>query len=526
MKILDIRLCILISILAFMVYSCSVKKGQKEKRPNIVVIMADDLTQRVLSSYGSDFNQTPNIDRLAQEGISFRNSFATPPLCAPSRAITLTGKRSYLNGVRRIGDVLDTSEVTYPKLLQKNGYQTALFGKWHLRSIPQGFNSWKTLIGLGEYYNPDIAKMNGDTVRYTGYVDDLITEFSLQWIKNRDRSKPFCLLVHYKSPHRTWMPDLPYLNKYDNKRIPMPKTFWDDYSTKPKAVRGAKIRIASKYLYLGYDLKIYQKGKYEPINPKNCCTSDWYNRMNKKQQKFWDNAYKPRSIAFHKSDLKGKALTMWKYENFMRDYLSTVAGLDHNAGRILDYLDKAGLKKNTIVIFTSDNGLFTGEHGWFNKRFMYKASLHVPLIVRFPNHIKAGRISNKYVLNLDLAPTILDYADVGIPKDMQGHSLQPLFENQNSKGWRKAIYVHYYGYPQRQNVHRYYGMLNQRYKLIHYYGEGIGAWELYDEKEDPYELKNIYHKKKYHDLVIRLRSHLQHLRNKFNDSTGPPIKDK
>ncbi|MHB1686787.1 MAG: sulfatase family protein [Ignavibacteriaceae bacterium] len=487
------------------------------ERPNIIFIMSDDHAATTISSYGSRINKTPNIDRLADEGIRFNNCFCTNSLCAPSRAVILTGKYSHINGVMgNDTDIFNGKQQTFPKLLQKEGYQTAMIGKWHLQSTPTGFDYWNVLSGQneqGDYYNPDFIEM-GKKKNYTGYVTDIITDISLNWLKNLDKNKPFCMLFQHKATHANWMPGTKYLTKYDDVDIPEPLTFHDDYKTRSEAARDATMRIARDF-YNGWHLKL------DPNLDKNKTIREmWinaYNRMNEKQRKAWDAAYGPKNEEFYKANLKDEELVHWKYERFIKDYLRCVDSLDENIGRLLDYLDSSGLAKNTIVVYTSDQGFFLGEHGWWDKRFMYEESLRMPFLVRYPNGIKPGLVNDDIVLNLDFASTFLDYADVRIPADIQGTSLRNIMEENTPRNWRTSMYYHYYEYPGRPDVKKHYGIRTKRYKLIHFYYD-IDAWELYDLQEDPHELNNIYDNLKYVDIVKQLKVELKQLQQKYGDT--------
>jgi len=365
--------------------------GARSKRsPNIIFIMADDHAAHALGCYGSKINSTPNLDRIAQEGMRFENCFCTNSICAPSRAVILTGKYSHINGVIDNGDKFDGTQQTFPKLLQKAGYETALIGKWHLKSGPTGFGYWNILPGQGKYHNPTFIEM-GRRKEYTGYVTDIITDFSLDWLKQRNSDEPFLLMIHHKAPHRNWQPDAKHAEMYEGVDIAVPETFDDDYQTRSAAAREQEMTIA-RHLRVPGDTKV------EPPE-----------------------------------GLTGEALTHWKYQRYIKDYLRCVASIDNNVGRLLDYLDESGLEENTIVIYTSDQGFFLGEHGWFDKRFMYEESLRMPLLVRYPQEVKPGSVNGRMVLNLDFGPTLLDYGGVTVPSDMQGQSFRALLRGKTPK---------------------------------------------------------------------------------------------
>lgn len=487
-------------------------------RPNILYIMADDHACQAISCYGSKINKTPNIDRIAQEGVRFNQSFCTNSVCAPSRAVLLTGKYSHLNSVRENGDVFDGSQETFPKILQRAGYATAIFGKWHLTSDPTGFDYWNILPGQGLYYNPDFIEM-GTRSRRDGYATDLITDYGINWIRQQKSGRPFCAILHHKAPHRNWMPDARHLSMYEEDDLPVPETFADDYATRSDAARQQEMQIA-RHMTLSTDLK------YEPDTTKELVTAadrrdlrDWsmmLKRLTDEQRAAWRAAYDPRNEVFRKSGLTGDALARWKYQRYIRDYVRCIASIDDNVGRTLDFLDESGLSENTIVVYTSDQGFYLGEHGWFDKRFMYEESLRMPLLVRYPAEI-TPRVSNDMVLNLDFAPTFLDYAGVSVPDDMQGESLRSVLKGATPATWRRSMYYHYYEYPGWHMVKRHYGVRTKRFKLIHFYYD-IDAWEMYDLQTDPHELNNIYNDPRYASERAELAAELDRLRHKYKDT--------
>jgi arylsulfatase A-like enzyme len=452
--------------------------GGEKKRPNIIFIMTDDHAAHALSCYGSKINKTPNLDRIAKEGMRFNNCFCTNSICAPSRAVILTGKYSHLNGVIDNAVEFDGSQQTFPKLLQKAGYETAIIGKWHLKTNPTGFDYWNILPGQGIYHNPVMIEM-GKRKQYNGYVTDIITDHCLAWLKERTDDKPFCLMYHHKAPHREWEPDDKHAKLYEDIEIPIPETFDDDYKTRSDAARQQEMTI-ERHL-TPKDLKM------EPP-----------------------------------SGLAGQELKRWKYQRYIKDYLRCIASVDDNVGRLLDYLDTSGLAQNTIVFYTSDQGFYLGDHGWFDKRFMYEHSLRMPLLVRYPKQIKAGSINNDIVLNLDFAPTFLNLAGVTVPDDMQGRSLRPLLKGNTPQNWRTSMYYHYYEFPAVHMVKRHYGVRTKRYKLIHFY-QDIDAWELYDLVKDPNELNNVYDNPAYADVVKEIKAELKRLRKEYKDTTGLPV---
>ncbi len=447
--------------------------GAGKGRPNIVFIMTDDHAAQAMSCYGSRINQTPNLDRIAKEGMRFENCFCTNSICAPSRAVILTGKYSHLNGVIDNRVRFDGSQQTFGKLLQRAGYETAMIGKWHLKSEPTGFDYWNILPGQGEYHDPEMIEM-GEQRKYRGYVTDIITDKCIEWLKGRKTDRPFLLMYHHKAPHRHWQPDEKHADMYEGVDIPVPETFDDDWSTRSAAAKEQEMTI--EHHLVERDLK------QEP----------------------------PGGLA-------GEELKRWKYQRYMEDYLRCVASVDDNVGRFLDYLDEAGLAEDTVVVYTSDQGFYLGEHGWFDKRFMYEESLRMPLLVRYPKEIKAGSVNGDIVLNLDFAPTFLGFAGVAKPADMQGESIRGLLEGRTPGNWRESMYYHYYEYPGWHMVKRHYGVRTKRYKLIHFYYD-IDAWELYDLEKDPHELNNVYESGAYADVVSELKAELRRLQKRYGDS--------
>jgi arylsulfatase A-like enzyme len=486
--------------------------------PNILFIMSDDHGYQAISSYGSKINQTPNIDRLAKGGVRFTNSFCTNAICGPSRACLLTGTYSHINGFVDNDSTFDGSQVTFPKLLQQAGYETALFGKWHLKSDPTGFDYWNILPDQGDYYNPDFIEMGKKTTR-KGYVTDIITDDCLSWLNSRQSNRPFCVLLHNKAPHRNWMPDARHMAMYEDKDELIPETFFDDYSTRSDAARKQEMRIADDLL-MGYDLKLTPPDSSAAETRKEAndrrAWHSGYDRMTGAEKEAWNKAYDPRNDAFRKAGLTGKDLARWKYQRYIKDYLRCIASVDDNVGRVLDYLDVKGLARNTIVIYTSDQGFYLGEHGWFDKRFMYEESLRMPLLVRYPAELKPAVVDNM-VLNIDFAPTFLDYAGVHTPDRMQGRSFRDVVRGSAPVDWRQSMYYHYYEYPGVHAVRRHYGIRTNRYKLIHFY-YNIDAWELYDLQSDPHELKNLYDDQQYSDIVAELKAELEQLRKRYKDT--------
>ena len=472
---------------------------QQASRPNIVIILTDDHAVQTIGAYGSKYGATPNLDRLAKEGALFNRAFVANSICGPSRAVLLTGKYSHSNGMRDNHDTFDASQDVFPARLKQAGFQTAWIGKWHLVSYPQGFDYWNILPGQGQYYNPALISMKGDTTRREGYATDVITDLTIEWLNKRDESKPFFVVVGEKAPHRTWMPDIADLGKFDHINFPLPKNFYDRYENRIAA--GMQDMSIEKTMKLGYDLKM----KSDPDK----LASAFLARMNPEQRKKWNAYYDRIEEDFLKKNLTGNALTEWKYQRYMRDYYSTTLSLDRNIGKILAYLEKNKLTNNTLVVYTSDQGFYMGEHGWFDKRFMYEESMRTPLIIRYPGVIKPGTVSNQLISNVDFAPTFLEAAGLGIPKEIQGISMMPLLKDPKA-GIRKSVYYHFYEFPGEHSVLKHFGIRTSRYKLIRFY-DHKNFWELYDLQKDPAEMKNLYGQKKYAVITLDLKKQLKQL---------------
>ncbi len=507
------RILLLLLPAIFLIKCGNKQNSMKEEnaRPNIVFIFTDDHAQQAISAYGSVINKTPNIDRLATEGMIFRNSFCTNSICGPSRAVIQTGKFSHINGFKDNRDTFDSTQVTFPKLLQQGGYQTAMVGKWHLKSQPTGFDYWKVLPGQGQYYNPDFRTPNG-MERIEGYVTDIVTDVSIDWLKNgRDKSKPFMLMTQQKAPHRPWMPPLKYLHKYDDVTIPEPENLFDDYKNRAGGAQLQEMEI-DRHMRFSWDLKVV-RDSFDTRGIK--VWEARKERFTPGQLKAWNEAYGPKNEAFIKANLQGKDLVRWKYERYIKDYLRCIASVDDNVGRLLDYLNESGLAENTIVIYSSDQGFYLGEHGWFDKRWMYEESLHMPLIIKWPGVVKPGSVNMDMVQNLDYAETFLDIAGLKIPQEMQGQSLMPLLEGKTPDDWRKSIYYHYYEYPGAHAVQKHYGVRTERYKLINYYE--LGEKEMFDLKTDPQEMKSVYNDPEYAEIQTQLEQELARLRSYYHD---------
>ena len=474
------------------------------ERPNILLIYCDDHAYQAISAYQQvsayrlNLNQTPNIDRLANAGMRFDNCFVTNSICGPCRAVIQTGKYSHKNGFYTNGNKFDGAQQTFPKLLQKAGYQTAVVGKWHLgeHMQPQGYDYSEVLIGQGPYYNPTMLR-NGQRNRHTGYTTDIITDLALDWLKNgRDRTKPFMLMYQHKAPHRNWQPGPKQLDLYKDVTIPEPDTLFDDYATRAAPAKTQDMSIEKTMN--AADLKLTPPAGLTP-----------------EQKAKWDAAYEEENRAFRAANLQGKDLVRWKYQRYMKDYLRSIASVDENVGRVLDYLDETGLAENTVVVYSSDQGFYLGEHGWFDKRWMYEESLRTPLLIRWPGVVKPGSVNKDIVSNLDFAETFLDIAGVEVPGDMQGRSLVPLLKGTTPADWRKSFYYHYYEYPGVHSVRRHCGVADGRMKLIHFYEPEVDQWEMYDLANDPKELNNVFGRPEYSADQVRLTEELARLRRQL-----------
>lgn len=480
----------------------SVGKGSlpPPSRPNILFIFSDDHTWQAISCYGEkrQLIHTPHLDRLAAEGMKFTRCLVPNSICGPSRATVLTGKYSHLNGVYRNDPArpFDGSQITFPKLLQQAGYQTALIGKWHLESDPTGFDHWEILPGQGLYYNPTMIRL-GQRVQHQGYVTDIITDLCIEWLKNRDRSKPFLLMCHHKAPHRRWEPALRHLG-WDNDRVhPEPETLFDQYGHG----RGLAWRDQDMSLEKTFDA---QDAKLLPPP-----------QLTPEQRTIWDAYYEPRNAKFRSAHLQGQDLVRWRYQRYMHDYLGCVKGIDESVGRLLQFLDQEGLTEHTVVVYSSDQGFFLGEHGWFDKRWILEPSLRTPLLVRWPGVVRPGSECSKIVSLLDLAQTFLEMAGLPQPPGMQGRSLVPLLRGQVPPDWRTSFYYHYYEYPQPHRVRPHEGVVTERYKLVHFYRPDVDDWELYDLQVDPDETKNFIQDPTYASVVEELKRELQRLQQQY-----------
>ncbi len=513
-------------------------------RPNIIFIMSDDHSERAISAYGSKLISTPNIDRIANEGVLFSNSFVGNSICGPSRAIMLTGKHSHINGFTDNHSSFDGHQPTYPQYLQKAGYQTAVVGKWHLHSEPVGFDYWEILRGQGHYYSPEfitnrptkntvtkvIRDAAGNVIKteyentYKGaYATKKTGDLALEFLDSRDKSKPFAMIYNHKAPHRNWMPNVDDLGVIDTKNLRVPDNFYDDYKGRVAAQR-QELEIDD--MYLSYDLKLEQQD-YKGDLPE--LTMGWskqwrklYSRMTASQQRKWDDYYQVLNREYQQVKHDNKQLLEWKYRRYMHDYLSSIYAMDKDIGRILDYLDQHNLSHNTLVVYTSDQGFFIGEHGWFDKRFMYEETMRTPLVMRYPAKIKPNQQLATMVQNIDYAPTFLDFAGIAIPEDIQGLSLKPLLTKQQPLA-RDALYYHYYeGIEREHKVAKHEGVRTASHKLIHFKDVGIDHYEMFDLTNDPHEMANIYNRSEHAKVQRQLLDKLQQLKKHYNVNGSVP----
>ena len=482
-----------------------------EQPMNILFIMCDDHSYQTISAYDQRYIETPNIDRIANEGVRFTNSFVANSISGPSRACMLTGKHSHANGFTNNHTYFDGSQLTFPKLLQKAGYETAVVGKWHLASNPTGFNYWDILIGQGEYYDPYFIR-NGEKIQREGYATNITTDVAINWLDSlRNPEKPFCLLLHHKAPHRTWMPDTCDLELFSDSNFPVPETFYDNYEGR-LAAQQQGMSIA-KDMSIVYDLKMADRENELHSAYEGWGREMYRQRLRPEVQAAWDRHYDPIIEDFKARNLTGNELAEWKFQQYMRDYLRVITSVDRNVGIVLDYLEKEGLLDNTMIVYTSDQGFYMGEHGWFDKRFMYEESFRTPLLVRLPGG-KKGDVA-QLVQNIDYGPTFLELAGVEVPEEMHGESFLPLLKGEKTE-WRDALYYHFYEYPAEHAVKRHYGVRDGRYKLIHFYND-IDSWELYDLKNDPNELNNLYGKPGTERITKRMMKKLAALQEQYDD---------
>jgi arylsulfatase A-like enzyme len=476
-----------------------------EQPPNILFIFADDLTYQAISTYGEQRHllETPNMDRVAREGMRFDRCLVTNSICGPSRATIQTGKYSHRNGFyNNSNSKFDSSQVTFPKLLQAHGYTTAVIGKWHLVTDPVGYDHWHILPGQGLYYNPPMIR-NGEKVQHTGYTTDIITDLSIEWLKSRDPSRPFLLMSQHKAPHREWSPALRHLGWDNDRTHPEPETLFDRYEGRSRAVSDHDMGLDRTFTDLD--------AKLRPAP-----------NLNEGQLRVWNAYYEPRNAAFREANLSGEALVRWRYQRYMHDYLGCVKAVDESVGRLLNALDELGLAENTVVMVSSDQGFYLGEHGWFDKRWIFEESLRSPLMVRWPGVTKPGSVSREIVSLVDFAQTFLDMAGVAQPEEMQGHSFVPLLKGAVPDDWRKSLYYHYYEYPVPHRVRPHYGVVTDRYKLVHYYLPDVDDWELLDREKDPLEVRDYYDDPEYADIRRELHAELERVKAEAGDTGETP----
>ncbi len=495
-----------------------------EQRPNILFIFTDDHAPHAIGAYNGwlkSVDPTPSIDRLAAQGMVFENSFCTNSICGPSRAVIQTGKHSHKNGFRDNGDAFDWDQQTFPKLLQASGYQTAIYGKSHLSGQPQGYDSWAVLPGQGLYYNPDFITPAGKKT-IEGYCTDIVTDMAVEFLENRDAGKPLMLMVQHKAPHRNWMPAPRHLHLYDGVEIPEPATLFDKWEDNARGARSQELEI-DRHMHLNFDLFVDLTADFDGNVEGRFDKSAWTNlqRMTPEQTKIWRDAYGPEDKAFHEAGLEGEDLVRWKFQRYAKNYLRCVRGVDESVARLMAKLDELGMAENTVVIYSSDQGFYIGDHGWYDKRRMYDESLKMPFIVKWPGVIAPGSRNTDLIQNLDYAETFLDIAGTAIPADMQGASLVPLMKGETPDDWRTAIYYHYYEYPSVHMVPRQFGIRTRTHKLIRFYQ--FDEWEFYDVEIDPDELTNQYHNPEYAGQIEKLKAQLEGLREKYEDDSDVSV---
>jgi uncharacterized sulfatase len=505
------KLIICSIIVVFLFSACA--ENKKPAKPNIIFIMSDDHALSAISAYGSELSKlapTPNIDRIAKDGAIFHANYCCNSISGPSRAAILTGKHSHKNGfMKNSNKEFDGSQQTMPKIFQANGYQTAIIGKWHLISKPTGFDFWKILRGQGDYNNPHFITKN-DTLKYEGYATDLITQFTKEWLDKRDKNKPFFLMMHHKAPHRNWIPAERHYRLYENTTFPIPETYFDTYEGRKAA--GEQEMNVYRDMYEGHDLKMVTG-----TNSDTLLYDPWphafINTMTTEERSRFFEAYRQRNNDFYTTPRNEKEIAEWKLQRYLQDYLATIKGVDESVGEILDYLKQNGLDKNTIVVYTSDQGFYLGEHGWFDKRFMYEESFVMPLVMRYPHEINSGTEIHELTQNIDFAPTFLDMCGITIPDDMQGVSFRQLLSDKKPDDWRKSLYYHYYEFPGFHSVKAHFGVKTERYKLICFYKDN--DWELYDLVNDPHEINNIYGQPGTENITEELKQELKRLQIQY-----------
>lgn len=481
-------------VLAFTFLLAAVFGAAQAAQPNILFIFCDDLTTQAISAYGHKLKllETPNMDRIAKEGMTFQRCLVPNSICGPSRAVIQTGKYNHINGFYHNGSRFNGDQPTMPKMIRAGGYQTAVIGKWHLVSDPQGFDHWHILPGQGAYYNPPMIR-DGEQVRHEGYTTDLIGDFSVEWLKQRDKTKPFLLMCQHKAPHREWAPALRHLGWQGDRVFPEPETLFDDYAGRGKAEREQDMTLEKTFTLL--DAKLTPPPS-----------------LNEAQLKIWNAYYEPLNEKMRQASLSGDDIVRWRYQRYMHDYLGTVKAVDENVGKLLDYLDAEGIAENTLVVLSSDQGFYLGEHGWFDKRWIYEESLTTPFLARWPGVVKPGSTCQPMVSIIDFPETFLEAAGLPIPGDMQGRSLMPLLKGQTPADWRTSFYYHYYEFPGPHSVRKHYGVVTDRYKLFHFYEPDVNYWSLIDREKDSQEMRNVYDQPEYAEARAQLHAELTRLR--------------
>ena len=490
-----------------------------QQRPNIIYIMSDDHDADAISAYNKKFIHTPNLDRIAKEGMLFTRNFVANSICGPVRATLITGQHSHKNGMKDNRTRFDSSKLTMPKIFQQNGYQTAIVGKWHLHSYPTGFDYWKILPGQGLYFEPRIISMQGDTSTYHGYATDVITDEAIKWLDNRDINKPFVLHIHHKAPHRYFLAPLKYIQEFHSKTFPEPSTLYIDTAGHGTAWRLQTMSILHD-MKLCSDLKVdpqylMDNPELKPDSLDIVYYNSIFNRIPEPDRAAIKKIYEERGKLLQELKPKGKELLKYKYQWYMQDYLACVASIDENVGKILDYMDKNNLTKNTLLIYTGDQGMYLGENGWFDKRWMYDISMNAPMMMRWPGKIKPGSVNTNMTQTIDYAPTMLDAAGIKVPDFMQGLSLVPSITSKQKVIPRHHLYYHFYEYKADHTVLEHLGIRGERYKLIYFYT--VNEWELYDLKTDSGEQNNLVKSVSHQKVLAQMKVELLKLRDQYDD---------
>lgn len=500
---------------SFLTLSLAASSLLAAERPNILFLFSDDHACQAISAYPGgildEIAPTPAIDRIAQEGLLFENSFCTNSICGPSRASILTGKHSHLNGFLGNGFQFDGHQQTFPVLMQKAGYRTAMIGKWHLGTNPVGFDHWEVLPGQGSYYNPDLKQMDGKMKRYEGHCNDVVTAIALDQLeKSKNSKEPFMIMAQYKAPHRNWSPAERHLTLFDDVTFPEPDSLFDDYANRHETLKKQTMSI-EKDMFWGHDMKFHGESLFPKYFAKGLPNNE-YRRMNDEQKKAWDAVYGPKNKAFieqmEAGNLSDKEILQWKYQRYIKDYLRSIRSMDEGIGIILEELEANGLAENTIVIYSSDQGFYLGEHGWYDKRWMFEESFKMPFIIRWPGVIEPGKTTKSLIQNIDYAPTFLDLAGADIPSDMQGHSLVPMLKNSGkaSDEWRDQLYYRYYG-EATHRVSAHDGIRTDNHKLMYF--SHTEEYNLFDLQKDPQEMKSLHDDPDYATVLEEMKTKLE-----------------